>query len=86
MTASKPRAAGGDAGLPAARNQTPAEWLEADYDQPDAFREPQIREIHAPSGLYQIKPNHIGDCHCETSEGEYWLSGSAAMKWRGGSH
>lgn len=60
------------------------EWLERDYGEPRAFRKPVFEEIHTPSGLFQIKPNHIGDCYCETGEGEYWLSGSAAMKWRGG--
>jgi hypothetical protein len=57
-------------------------WIEQDYDEHGAFREPVFEEIHTPTGLFQIKANHIGDCHCETGEGEYWLSGSATMKWR----
>lgn len=66
--------------------KTPVDWLEADYDTPDAFKYPVFEGIHTPHGLYQIKANHIGDCYCETGEGEFWLSGSAAMKWRGGDH
>ena len=83
MTApNKPRGAGGVADSSIPRSQTPAAWLERDYDQADRFKEPEYREVHTPRGIYQVKPNHIGDCYCETGEGEYWLSGNAAMKWR----
>lgn len=58
------------------------EWLERGYDKPRAFREPAFKEIHAPSGPFQIKPDHPSDCLCETGEGEFWLQAPTVMKWQ----
>jgi hypothetical protein len=57
-------------------------WLERDYSQPGAFREPVFREIHTPTGLFQTRPDHRNDCYCETGDGEIWTQADAVMKWR----
>lgn len=57
-------------------------WLEQDYDQPCAFREPIYREIHTPQGLFRTKPDHRADCYCETGDGEIWIQADVASKWR----
>lgn len=57
-------------------------WLERGYGRPDAFKYPVFEGLHTPYGLFQVKPNHIGDCFCETGKGEFWLAGDAAAKWR----
>lgn len=61
---------------------TPVEWLESDYDQPGRFREPEFREVHTPLGLFDTKPDHRGDCFCETGAGEIWTQATQAAKWR----
>lgn len=62
----------------------PIAWLERGYDEPDAFREPNTRETHTPLGLFRTKPDHRGDCYCETGAGEIWLQADVAAKWRWG--
>jgi hypothetical protein len=57
-------------------------WLERNYGQPGAFREPASRETHTPPDLFQVKPDHPSDCLCETGEGEFWIQTPAAAKWR----
>lgn len=64
--------------------KTAAEWLEAGYDKPGAFRYPIGEGLHTPSGLFHTKPDHRDDCLCETGEGEIWLRADTAAKWRRG--
>lgn len=63
-------------------NPAAVQWLEADYDEPGAFRYPVGEGLHTPFGLFQAKPNHRADCLCETGECEIWLQVDVAAKWR----
>jgi hypothetical protein len=62
--------------------ETPVGWLERRHGEPDAFKYPVYEEIHTPYGLFQVKADHIGDCRCETGEGEFWTQVDTVMKWR----
>jgi hypothetical protein len=56
-------------------------WLERDYDQPSRFARPPFSSSHTPRDVFQVKPNHRGDCYCESGQGEIWTQADAAMKW-----
>lgn len=68
--------------MPIPQQKPPISCLEQDYDQPKAFRYPIGEGLHTPFGLFQVKPGHRADCHCEAGGGEIWLQADVAAKWR----